>query len=237
MTNPAILVDDRQPTWQFLALERIGFTVTKRRLETADLVWAVPYGTVGVEDKPMKALLTDLRSGRLNDQLERLRAKFTLPVLLLRQDGGDEIPGYHTLRFGRQLRGIVVADALPDFATAVKAYYDYTQAAGRPLRRPYERHYPWVDEMSAPAEVIHTILQQVPRLTDRTRLAMSLAVSHGLLGILSLMPHQWQEIGFSKLQAERLTAVCLKLLNDVPLKLHREERAKRLMEADSDERD
>ena len=45
MTNPAILVDDRQPHWQFSALSKIGFTVNKRRLETADLVWAVPYGT------------------------------------------------------------------------------------------------------------------------------------------------------------------------------------------------
>ena len=209
--NPAILVDDRQPHWQFSALEKIGFAVNKRRMETADLVWAVPYGTVGVEDKPMKALLTDVRSGRLNDQLERLRNKHVLPILLIRQDGGDEPPGYHTIRLGRQLRGIVVVDALPDFATAVKRCYDYTQASGRPLHRPYERHYPWVDEMSAPAEVIHTILQQVPRLTDRTRMAMSLAVSHGLMKVLAMEEEDWREQGFSKLQAQRLTEVCERL--------------------------
>ena len=211
MVNPAILVDDRQPDWQFPALEKIGFTVNKRRLETADLVWAVPYGTVGVEDKPMKALLTDLRSGRLNDQLERLRKKHALPILLIRQDGGEEPPGYHTIRMGRQLRGIIVVDALPSFAEAVKRYFDYSQSSGRPLRRSYERHYPWVDEMSAPAEVIHTILQQVPRLQDRTRLAMSLAVSHGLMKVLEMGEKDCRDQGFSKLQAQRLTDVCGRL--------------------------
>ena len=160
----------------------------------------------------MKSLLSDVRNGRLNDQLERLRAKFSLPVLLVRQDGGDEPPGYHTIRFGRQLRGIVVADALPDFASAVMRYYEYSQAAGRPLHRPYERHYPWVDEMSAPAEVIHTILQQVKGLRDRTRLAMALAVSHGVNGVINMDEKAWVDAGISKLQAKRLVEVTRRLV-------------------------
>ena len=209
--KPAILVDDRQPLWQIPALEKVGFTVNRRRMETADLVWAVPYGTVGVEDKPMKSLLADVRNGRLNDQLERLRSKHALPILLIRQDGGDEPPGYHTIRLGRQLRGIVVVDAIPDFASSVKRYYDYTQEAGRPLKRPYERHYPWVDEMSVPAEVIHAILQQVPRLTDRTKMAMNLAVKYPVNAVLYLPESAWREEGFSKLQAQRLAEVCAKL--------------------------
>ena len=159
----------------------------------------------------MKSLLADVRNGRLNDQLERLRAKHTLPILLIREDGGDEPVGYHTIRFGRQLRGIVVIDACPDFASAVKRYYDYTQEAGRPLKRPYERYYPWVDEMSVPAEVIHAILQQVPRMPYRTRKAMALAVKYSLTDLLRFSTELWQEQGFSKLQAQRLREVCLKL--------------------------
>lgn len=216
-TGPAIIVDDRQPAWQFPALEKEGFVVNKRRLETADLVWAVPYGSVGVEDKPVSALLTDIRNGRLNSQLERLRAKFTLPILFVRDDGYEKPEGFETVLFGRQLRGIVVAlcpfrvRRETDFAHAVRRYYEYTQSAGRPLSRPYERHYPWADEMSAPAEVIHTILQQVPRLQDRTRLAMALAVANPVATIIQWSAQQWADAGLSKLQASRAYSACEKL--------------------------
>lgn len=213
--KPAILIDDRQVSWQIPALEKVGFEVKRRRMETADLVWATPFGTCGVEDKPFKALLTDVRSGRLNDQLERLAAKHSIPVLLLRDDGGEEPPGYHTIRFGRQLRGIIVADAEPDFGTAVRRMYDYTQIAGKPLKRPYIRHFPWSDEMSAPAEVVHSILQQVPRLSDRTKLAMRLGTNYSLISLLGFTKEQWECEGLSKLQATRLAELCKQLKGEV----------------------
>lgn len=213
--SPVIVVDDRQVNWQFKALESIGFTVHRKRMETADLVWATPFGTVGVEDKPYAALLTDLRSGRLNDQLERLVSKHTVPILLLRDDKTPKPPGYEAIRLGRQLRGLVVIDAEPDFATAIKRTYEYTQKSGRPMARPYVRHYPWGDELSAPAEVVHAILQQIPRLSDRTKIAMRLAVAYSLPGLLELTQKQWQSEGFTKLQAERLFNLCRQLKGEV----------------------
>jgi ERCC4-type nuclease len=165
---------------------------------------------VGVEDKPDKEVILDIRNGHLNDQLERMVAAVALPILLIRQTGADiDREALETALLGRQLRGLVVVrTSQKAFGQRIRKLYEYTRSTGRYLPPAYKQHYPWVSPLTKRAEVVYTIMALVPRLRDRVTVAKQLAEAHSVSELLAWRNEEWEATGFSRGKARELADVC-----------------------------
>lgn len=232
-TTPLIILDDRQPEWQAKVLRQVGFAVHVRRLPAGDLLWTSPtLGTVGIEDKPLIALLSDLRTGVLDDELRRLCDEVRVPVLMVRgipprggalrwpspylQDkfGDWSAHALDNLLVGRQLRGLVVAwcSGQEDFAARVSSLYRYLERGPKEpdLSAPRQR-YPWLGPLTGRAEVIFALLGQVQGLRNRRKLALDLASRVSLTELLRWDADEFRKAGFTKLMAGRIAEAIRRL--------------------------
>lgn len=226
---PIILVDKRQASWQEAHLRGHGFDVRMCILPSADFAWSTPWGRVGIEDKPLTALVTDRRSGRLDDELRRLVAQYELPILMVRgfpdvsADGslhwkpqeadfrdGWTIDSLDNLLLGRQMKGVYVTWCPTDIylGSRLTALYKYTQR--RPndesLRPQRPQVMPWLGPLTGRAELLYTLLGQVRGVRDRRELAERLAAKYTLGQLFDLDSAGWQAEGLTKLMAERIVS-------------------------------
>lgn len=228
MEAPVLLVDKRQASWQEAHLRERGFDVRMCMLPSGDFAWSTPYGRVGVEDKPLGALVTDRRNGRLDDELRRLVDAYTLPILFIRgmptigSDGslrwlpqereyreGWTIDSLDNLLLGRQLRGVFVTWCPTDEYLSERLWhlYEYTQ------RKPKDEVFmkrapimPYLGPLTGRAELIYTILAQVKGIRDKREISERLAAKYDLGKLLYLDQKGWQNEGFTKLMAGKLVA-------------------------------
>lgn len=226
---PVLLVDKRQAGWQEAHLRGQGFDVRMCMLPSGDFAWSTPWGRVGVEDKPLTALVTDRRSGQLDDELFRLVAQYELPILFVRgipavkPDGsirwlpqeatyrdGWTIDSLDNLLLGRQMKGVYVAWCPTDqyLGERLMSLYKYTQ------RRPQDETLkptrglmmPWLGPLTGRAELIYVMLGQVKGVRDRRELAERLASKYSMGQLLDLDVDGWKAEGITKLMAGRLVA-------------------------------
>lgn len=197
-------------------------------LPSGDFAWSTPYGRVGVEDKPITALVTDRRSGRLDDELRRLCGAYELPILLIRglpsvnSDGslhwlpheatyreGWTIDSLDNLLLGRQMRGVYVTWCPTNEYLGERLWhlYEYT------MRTPQDVMYmkrapmmPYLGPLTGRAELVYTLLAQVKGIRDKREIAERLAVKHSLGALFNLDQKGWQAEGFTKLMAGKLVA-------------------------------
>lgn len=227
VTEPILLVDKRQADWQESHLRGHGFDVRMVMLPSADFAWSTPWGRVGVEDKPLPALVSDRRSGRLDDELRRLVDCYELPILFIRglpNVGGDgairflpqeqeyrngwSIDSLDNLLLGRQLKGVYVTWCPSDayLGTRLMSLYKYTQRRpqddGAKPQRP--QVMPWLGPLTGRAELINTLLGQVKGVRDRRELSEKLAGKYNLEQLFALSPEDWQGEGLTKLMAGRV---------------------------------
>lgn len=230
--KPVVVMDERQigrsdhHSWSYQeALEGAGFDVRVRRLAAGDLCWDCPIGRVGVEDKPLAALLGDRRNGRLDDELRRLTQTYELPILMVRgsprvdRDGRlmlPGIPGEHygdwdfnaldNLRLGRELHGVLLAECPTDSLVGwrVRSLYEYTQVIGplEGVRR--EPHFTWLGPMTARAETVYGILGLVRGIRDRRGIAERIAGTTPVKDFVRWTNEDFRAAGFSKVMAGRL---------------------------------
>jgi len=225
--EPILLVDKRQADWQEAHLRGKGFDVRMVMLPSADFAWSTPWGRVGIEDKPLTALVTDRRSGRLDDELRRLVSQYELPILLIRGyphiNGSGEllwapqeqeyrkgwtIDSLDNLLLGRQMKGVYVTWCHSDayLGDRLMAIYKYTQrrpddAATRPMR---SQVMPWLGPLTGRAELIYTLLGQVKGVRDRRELSEKLAATYNWGELIELTPEELMTHGISKLMAHRI---------------------------------
>lgn len=226
-SKPVILVDKRQADWQENHLRGHGFDVRMVMLPAGDFAWSTPWGRVGIEDKPLSALVTDKRSGRLDDELRRLVAMYELPVLFIRgmpsvaADGsirwlpqeaqyrdGWTIDALDNLLLGRQMKGVYVTWCPSDgyLGNRLLSLYKYTQ------RRPQDESLkpqrpqvmPWLGPLTGRAELLFTLLGQVRGVRDRRELAERLAANYTLGQVLNFTVDDWKREGMTKLMAGRI---------------------------------
>lgn len=224
---PILLVDKRQADWQPAHLRGKGFDVRMVMLPSADFAWSTPWGRVGVEDKPLTALIADRRSGRLDDELRRLVGQYELPILFIRgmpvvgQDGslkwlpqdasfreGWTIDSLDNLLLGRQLRGVYVTWCPSDMylGDRLMSLYSYTQ------RRPQDENnkvarqqvMPWLGPLTGRAELVYTLLGQVRGIRDRREVSERIATKYSIPSLLTMTAEQWQSEGMTKLMAGRI---------------------------------
>lgn len=196
-------------------------------LPAGDFAWSTPWGRVGLEDKPLTALVTDRRSGVLDDELRRLVATYELPILFIRgypsvsADGslrwlpqeaqyreGWTIDALDNLLLGRQLKGVYVAWCPSDtyLGERLMSLYRYTQ------RRPQDESVkpsrgqvmPWLGPLTGRAELVYTLLGQVKGVRNRRELSEALASKHDLGSIFNMTAEQWASEGLTKLMAGRV---------------------------------
>jgi hypothetical protein len=198
-------------------------------LPAGDFAWSTPWGRVGLEDKPLTALVTDRRSGRLDDELRRMVATYELPILFIRglpkveTDGalrwlpqeagyreGWTIDSLDNLLLGRQMKGVYVTWCPTDayLGTRVMSLYQYTQRRPQDQNRPLQRPQimPWLGPLTGRAELIYVMLGQVRGVRDRRELAEKLATKYTLGQLLDLDEAGWKEQGLSKLMGGRIAA-------------------------------
>lgn len=226
---PVLLVDKRQADWQPAHLRGTGFDVRMVILPSADFAWSTPWGRVGVEDKPLTALVTDRRSGRLDDELRRLVDCYELPILFIRglpNVGGDgairflpqeqdyrsgwTIDSLDNLLLGRQLKGVYVTWCPSDayLGTRLMSLYTYTQRRPQDesLKPQRQQVMPWLGPLTGRAELIYTILGQVRGVRNRREIAESMANKYTLGQVFDLKEDGWQEEGMTKLMAGRVVS-------------------------------
>lgn len=225
--KPVILVDKRQASWQEAHLRGHGIDVRMCMLPSADFAWSTPWGRVGIEDKPLPALVTDRRSGQLDDELRRLVSQYELPILMIRglpnvsADGtihwrpqeaeyrsGWTIDSLDNLLLGRQLKGVYVAWCPSDayLGERLLSLYRYTQ------RRPQDEAVkpsrgqvmPWLGPLTGRAELVYTLLGQVKGVRDRRELSEKLATKYTLGQMLDLNNEAWEAEGLTKMMAARV---------------------------------
>lgn len=225
--SPVLLVDKRQADWQPSHLRGKGFDVKMVMLPAGDFAWSTPWGRVGLEDKPLTALVTDRRSGRLDDELRRLVTTYELPILFIRgypvvnTDGslrwlpqestfreGWTIDSLDNLLLGRQFKGVYVTWCHSDayLGDRLMALYNYTQ------RRPQDENtrparpqvMPWLGPLSGRAELVYCILGQIKGIRDRRELSEKIATKYNLGQLMDLDQAGWQVEGVTKLMAGRI---------------------------------
>lgn len=227
--RPVLLVDKRQADWQEAHLNDKGFDVRMCMLPSADFAWSTPWGRVGVEDKPLTALVTDRRSGRLDDELRRLVAQYELPILFIRgypnvSNNGEllwntsesdyrkgwTIDSLDNLLLGRQMKGVYVTWCHDDryLGDRLMKLYQYTQrrpddAATRPQR---PQVMPWLGPLTGRAELVFTILGQIKGVRDRRELAEKVASTYTFGDIINMEADAWMAEGASKLMAGRIVS-------------------------------
>jgi len=84
-----ITIDDREPISVAQKIQELGEECQVKRMEVGDYVWACPSGIVRVERKAVTDLLGSMTSGRLNDQLRKLVAESSIPILLIEGKIGE----------------------------------------------------------------------------------------------------------------------------------------------------
>jgi len=225
-------MDCRQPAWMQPHLEQHNFQVYVRRLLAGDFAWSCPFGRVGVEDKPLTALLTDRRSGRLDDELRRLVQTYAIPVLLVRgwpriqKDGRLWFPPHvakfyqdwtfanlDNLLFGRQMHGVYLAWCRNDASIGgrLASLYAYTQ---EPQQSPSTRpsFLSWREPLTGKALVFYTILGLVKGIRNRRAVAERLTATIPLVEFLG-----WSQatigayLRLSPLMAGRISAMLTEL--------------------------
>lgn len=195
-----------------------------RRLTTGDIVWTCPWGTVGIEDKPLNTVLSDRRSGVLDDELRRLAETYAIPMLLIRglprvgrrgmmEPGEESFVAFDNLLLGRQMRGILVVwcPTRSLFGERVWRLYHYTQRPTTPSQVVQRRHLPWHTRLGDKARVIYTMLGLVRGIQGRARLAEQIAATTPLDEFARWSADQFQAVGLSKLMAGRLATVFAKM--------------------------
>ena len=221
-----LLLDDRQPEWQKDALRDAGLDVKVVRLPAGDLLWTSSIGTVGIEDKPLTALLNDHRTGVLDDELRRLCESVAVPCLLVRGwpfvdhqgklrfasafdqdrfDGWTQI-AYDNLLLGRQLRGVLVLHCRgkQDFGLRIAALHAYLERSDIGSLRERPRQYmPWNQPFTGKEAIVYTVLEQVKGLRNRRELTKKLA-ELPLGQWLEWGEREFRAFGFTRLMAERM---------------------------------
>jgi hypothetical protein len=224
-------MDYRQPAWMSPHLEQHNFQVCVKNLSAGDFAWSCPLGRVGVEDKPLTALLTDRASGRLDDELRRCVETYAIPILLVRgwpriQKSGElwfpphqqkyhknwNLTNLDNLLFGRQLHGVYVTWCYTDRSLGgrLASLYEYTQQPQvSPSTRP--SFLSWREPLTGKALVFYTILGMVKGIRNRRTIAEYLA-GFPFDAVLTL----WDEedlhgAGLSKLMARRVHQIMAEL--------------------------
>lgn len=227
---PVLLVDKRQADWQPQHLRGKGFDVRMVMLPSADFAWSTPFGRVGVEDKPLSALVTDRRSGRLDDELRRLVGQYELPILFIRgfprvsasgelmwghleEDyrKGWTIDSLDNLLLGRQMKGVYVTWCPTDqyLGDRLMALYRYTMKGGpaaETMKVARPTIMPWLGPLTGRAELIYTLLGQVKGVRDRRDLSEKMANAYTFGQLIDLQPETWMEHGVTKLMATRIVS-------------------------------
>lgn len=226
---PVLLVDKRQAEWQPTHLRGKGFDVRMMMLPSGDFAWSTPWGRVGVEDKPLTALVTDRRSGRLDDELRRLVATYELPILFIRglpnvsADGslkwlpqeaeyrdGWTIDSLDNLLLGRQMKGVYVTWCPSDayLGDRLMSLYNYTQRRPNdPATKPARPlMMAWLGPLTGRAELIYTLLGQVRGMRNRRELSEALASKYTLGQMLDMDAKAWEGEGLTKLMANKVVS-------------------------------
>lgn len=224
---PVLLVDKRQAGWQEAHLTAGGFDVRMCMLPSGDFAWSTPWGRVGLEDKPLSALVTDRRNGRLDDELRRLVDTYELPILFIRgipkvsADGsikwlpqeaeyreGWTIDSLDNLLLGRQMKGVYITWCPGDsyLADRLMSIYKYTlrRPQDDPMKLNRQPIMPFMGPLTGRAELIYTLLGQVRGIRDRREVSERLAAQFNLAEILNFDTAKWQQVGMTKLMAGKI---------------------------------
>ena len=196
-----------------------GYKAILKQMTTADVVFTVPQGRVGIEMKNVRDLLDSHREGRLDNELYRLAREFAVPVLCITEhlgseadipeSGGWSFPAVDNMLFGRQVRGVhVIHCGTMSIAHRIIRFEQYLgRMKDKQIVRPKKRHFPAMGKLTVRAEIVYALLSGIKGIKGKAEIAEALASQMSLQDIFGLDKDGWREKGFSPLMAGRLSVL------------------------------